>query len=62
MQTDPEDLTGDVGNPVLFQCVAFGVLHQICDGPGATELHHQLEERTGKGYEIKVQRAAFYHP
>lgn len=45
--TDPEDLSGDVGDPVFLQCVAFGVLHQICDGTGATELHHQLEERTG---------------
>lgn len=41
---DPEDLPGDVSDPVLLQCVAFGVLHQVCDGAGATELHHQLEE------------------
>lgn len=45
--TDPEDLSGDVGDPVLLQRVAFGVLHQIRDGTGAAELHHQLEETTG---------------
>lgn len=43
--TNPEDLSGDVGDPVLLQCVAFGVLHKVCDGTGAAELHHQLEER-----------------
>lgn len=43
----PEDLSGDVGDPILLQRVAFGVLHQICDGAGTAELHHQLEERGG---------------
>lgn len=48
--SDPEDLSGDVGDPVLLQRVAFGVLHQICDGTGATELHHQLQSgRTDGG-------------
>lgn len=46
-RTDPEDLSGNVGDPVLLQRVAFGVLHQICDGTGSTKLHHQLVERTG---------------
>lgn len=46
--SDPEDLSGDVGDPVLLQRVAFGVLHQIRDGAGAAELHHQLVETTAE--------------
>lgn len=38
----PEDLPGDVGDPVFLQLVPFGVLHQVRDGAGTTELHHQL--------------------
>lgn len=45
--TNPENLPGDVGNPVLLQRVAFSVLDQICYGTSATELHHQLQEWTG---------------
>lgn len=47
-RSDPEDLSGDVGDPVLLQCVALGVLHQVRDGTGATELHHQLDRAAGE--------------
>ena len=60
-RTDPEDLSGDVGNPVLLQCVALGVLHQICDGPSATELHHQLEEREDTEKNVDVYTHTHTH-
>lgn len=37
-----EDLPGDVGNPVFLQLVPLGVLHQVRNGAGTTELHHKL--------------------
>lgn len=39
----PQDLPGDVGYPVFLQRVALGVLHEVCDGSGPTELHNELE-------------------
>lgn len=41
----PEDFSGDVGNPVFFECVPFGVLHKVCDGPSPTKLHNKLQGR-----------------
>lgn len=42
----PQDLSGDVRDPVLLERVALGVLHQVRDGPRPTELHHQLRAET----------------
>lgn len=41
----PEDFSGDVSNPVFFECVPFGVLHKVCDGPSSTKLHNKLQGR-----------------
>lgn len=41
----PQDLPGDVSYPVFFERVPFGVLHEVCDGPGPAELHHKLQGR-----------------
>lgn len=38
----PQDLSGDVRDPVLLERVPLGIFHQVCDGPRPTELHHQL--------------------
>lgn len=40
--THSEDLSRNVGDPVFLQAVLC-VLHQVCDGAGSTELHHQLQ-------------------
>lgn len=56
--TNPENLPGDVGNPVLFQRVPFRVLYQICDGTSATELHHELEESTEAMWEKRPSTTA----
>lgn len=42
----PEDLSADVGRPLLFQRVALGVLDQIRHRAGAAELHDQLRRIT----------------
>lgn len=44
MQTHshPEDLSADVGDPLLLQRVPFGVFDQIRHRAGTAELHHQL--------------------
>lgn len=39
----PENLSADVGDPLLFQRIALGVLDQVCDRAGSTELHDQLQ-------------------
>lgn len=36
----PEHLPADVSNPVFFQTVSFGFLHQVCHRASATVLHH----------------------
>lgn len=41
----PQDLSGDVSYPVFFECVPFGVLHKVRDGPSPTELHDKLQGR-----------------
>ena len=46
VESYPEDLSRDVGDPVLLQCVSLGVFHQVCDGASTTELHHQLHTHT----------------
>lgn len=38
----PQYLSGDVSYPVFLQRVPFGVLHEVCNGPSPTELHHKL--------------------
>lgn len=42
MATHPEDLPADVGDPLLLQGVALGVLDQVGDRAGTAELHDQL--------------------
>lgn len=42
----PQDLSADVGDPLLLQRVAFGVFDQVCDWTSTTELHHQLQTFT----------------
>lgn len=46
MAAHPEDLPADVGDPLLFQGVALGVLDQVGDRSGAAELHDQLRRHT----------------
>ncbi len=41
--THPQDLPGDVGDPVLLERIALGVLHEISDGPSPAELHDELQ-------------------
>lgn len=38
----PEDLSADVGDPLLLQRVPFGVFDEVCHRAGPAELHHQL--------------------
>lgn len=41
--THPKDFPADVGDAILLQRVALGVLHQVGDGAGAAKFHHQLK-------------------
>ena len=41
--THPQYLSADVGAPLLLQRAALGVLDEVCDRAGSTELHHQLQ-------------------
>lgn len=46
MAAHPEDLPADVGDPLLLQGVALGVLDQVGDRAGTAELHDQLRTHT----------------
>lgn len=41
--TYPENLSADVGGPLLFQRVSLGVLDQVCHRSCSTKLHDQLQ-------------------
>lgn len=38
----PQNFSGDVSYPIFLECVPFGVLHKVCNGPSPTELHNKL--------------------
>lgn len=41
----PENLSGDVGYPVLLQSISFCVLHKVCNRACTTELHNKLQKK-----------------